>query len=94
MNYLVKAVRDYAVENYDKDDWDLLVHYFTDADIEKLIAGSQRTYQTNKEVLKVRAINAARLAVKKEVRANKACGMELPNPMCLPVNELPEVSKK
>ena len=93
MNYLVKAVRDYAVDNIDKDDWDLIVHYFTDEDIEKLIAGSQRTYQTNKQVLKIRAINAARLAVQKEVRANKAAGMELPNPMCLPVNELPEVSK-
>ena len=94
MNYLVKAVRDYAVDNIDKDDWDLIVHYFTDEDIEKLIAGSQRTYQTNKQVLKIRAINAARLAVQKEVRANKAAGMELPTPMCLPVNELPEVSKK
>ena len=107
MNYLVKAVRDYAVDNIDKDDWDLIVHYFTDEDIEKLIAGSQRTYQTNKQVLKIRAINAARLAVHKEVRANKAASrarvegdafararLGLPNPMCLPVNELPEVSKK
>ena len=91
MNYLVKAVRDYAVDNIDKDDWDLIVHYFTDEDIEKLIAGSQRTYQTNKQVLKIRAINAARLAVQKEVRANKAAGMQ---PMCLPINELPEVCKK
>ena len=86
MNYLVKAVRDYAVDNIDKDDWDLLVHYFTDADIEKLIAGSQRTWQTNSEVLKTRAINAVRLAISQE--KDRMAGRNLP------VNELPEVHKK
>ena len=82
MNDLVKAVRDYAVG---KDGWDLIAN-ITDKEIESIIAGSQRTWQTNSEVLKTRAINAVRLAISQE--KDRMAGRNLP------VNELPEVHKK
>ena len=84
MNDLVKAVRDYAVG---KDDWDLIAN-ITDKEIEVIIAGSQRTWQTNSEVLKTRAINAVRLAISREKDRMHGIVHDLP------VNELPEVHKK
>ena len=84
MNDLVKAVRDYAVG---KDGWDLIAN-ITDKEIESIIAGSQRTWQTNSEVLKTRAINAVRLAITKEIDRMHGTAHDLP------VNELPEVYKK
>lgn len=38
---LVKAVKNFANENYEKDGWDIVVECYSDAEIEEIIGGAR-----------------------------------------------------
>jgi hypothetical protein len=41
MNELIKAVRDYALDNYEKGGWDILVECWDDEEIAEVIGGAK-----------------------------------------------------